>query len=69
MAPPRLPLRWITAMFRPEYALVAAAFVVFAAARWAWERQWRLGAGAVGLMVLALLLPIVPWTIRNIVVL
>jgi hypothetical protein len=59
----------ITAMFRPEYTLVAAAFVVFAAARWAWERQWRLGAGAVGLMVLALLLPIIPWTVRNIVVL
>jgi hypothetical protein len=58
-----------TAMFRPEYTLVAAAFVVFAAARWAWEREWRLGAAAVGLMLVALLLPIVPWTVRNIVVL
>jgi Dolichyl-phosphate-mannose-protein mannosyltransferase len=58
-----------TAMFRPEYTLVAAAFVVFAAARWAWEREWRLGAATVGLMLVALLLPIVPWTIRNIVVL
>ncbi len=58
-----------TAMFRPEYTLVAAAFVVFAAARWAWERQWRLGTAAVGLMLVALLLPIVPWTIRNVVVL
>lgn len=58
-----------TAMFRPEYTLVAAAFVVFAAARWAWEREWRLGTAAVGLMLAALLLPIVPWTIRNIVVL
>jgi 4-amino-4-deoxy-L-arabinose transferase-like glycosyltransferase len=58
-----------TAMFRPEYTLVAAAFVVFAAARWAWEREWRIGAAAVGLMLVALLLPIVPWTIRNIVVL
>jgi 4-amino-4-deoxy-L-arabinose transferase-like glycosyltransferase len=58
-----------TAMFRPEYSIVAAAFVVFAAARWAWEREWRLGATAVGLMVLALLVPILPWTIRNIVVL
>jgi 4-amino-4-deoxy-L-arabinose transferase-like glycosyltransferase len=58
-----------TAMFRPEYTLVAAAFVVFAAGRWAWEREWRLGAAAVGLMVVALLLPILPWTIRNIVVL
>ena len=58
-----------TAMFRPEYSIVAAAFVVFAAVRWAWEREWKLGATAVGLMVVALLLPIVPWTVRNIVVL
>jgi 4-amino-4-deoxy-L-arabinose transferase-like glycosyltransferase len=58
-----------TAMFRPEYSIVAAAFVIYAAARWAWEREWKLGATAVGLMVLALLLPIVPWTVRNIVVL
>ena len=58
----------ITAMFRPEYTLVAGAFVVIAAARWAWEREWRLGTAAVGLMLVALLLPIVPWTIRNFVV-
>ena len=58
----------VTAMFRPEYTLVAGAFVVFAAARWAWEREWRLGTAAVGLMLVALLLPIVPWTIRNFVV-
>jgi 4-amino-4-deoxy-L-arabinose transferase-like glycosyltransferase len=71
------PWRWLlpgflfgaTAMFRPEYTLVAAAFVVFAAARWAWQREWAFGATAIGLMLLALLLPIVPWTIRNIVVL
>jgi 4-amino-4-deoxy-L-arabinose transferase-like glycosyltransferase len=59
----------VTAMFRPEYTLVAAAFVVFAAGRWAWEREWAFGATAIGLMLVALLLPIVPWTIRNIVVL
>ncbi|HTR75885.1 MAG TPA: glycosyltransferase family 39 protein [Solirubrobacterales bacterium] len=59
----------ITAMFRPEYTVVAGAFVVFAAGRWAWEREWGLGAAAVGLMIVALALPIVPWTIRNIVVL
>jgi 4-amino-4-deoxy-L-arabinose transferase-like glycosyltransferase len=58
-----------TAMFRPEYTLVAGAFVVFAAVRWAWEREWRFGSAAVGLMLVALLLPIIPWTIRNIVVL
>jgi 4-amino-4-deoxy-L-arabinose transferase-like glycosyltransferase len=57
-----------TAMFRPEYTLVAGAFVVFAAVRWAWEREWRLGAAAVGLMLVALLLPILPWTVRNFVV-
>jgi 4-amino-4-deoxy-L-arabinose transferase-like glycosyltransferase len=58
-----------TAMFRPEYTLVAGAFVVFAAVRWAWEREWRFGTAAIGLMLAALLLPILPWTIRNIVVL
>jgi 4-amino-4-deoxy-L-arabinose transferase-like glycosyltransferase len=58
-----------TAMFRPEYTLVAAAFVVYAAARWIHQREWAFGATAVGLMVAALLLPIVPWTVRNIVVL
>jgi 4-amino-4-deoxy-L-arabinose transferase-like glycosyltransferase len=57
-----------TAMFRPEYTLVAGAFVVFAAVRWAWEREWRLGTAAVGLMLVALLLPILPWTVRNFVV-
>ncbi len=71
------PWRWLlpgflfgcTAMFRPEYTLVAAAFVVFAAVRWAWQREWAFGAAAIGLMLVALLLPILPWTIRNIVVL
>jgi len=58
-----------TAMFRPEYTLVAGAFVVFAAVRWACQREWAFGATAIGLMLVALLLPIVPWTIRNIVVL
>jgi 4-amino-4-deoxy-L-arabinose transferase-like glycosyltransferase len=58
-----------TAMFRPEYSLVAGAFVVFAAVRWAWRREWAFGASAIALMLVALLLPIVPWTIRNIVVL
>lgn len=74
---PASPWRWLlagllfgaTAMFRPEYLFVAAAFVVLAAARLALTREWRLGAAAAGLMVVAILLPILPWTIRNIVVL
>jgi hypothetical protein len=71
------PWRWLlpgflfgcTAMFRPEYSLVAAFFVIYAAARWAWRREWAFGATAIALMLAALLLPVLPWTIRNIVVL
>ena len=74
---PERPARWLlpgllfglTAMFRPEYLLVAGAFVLLAAARLALAREWRLSAAAVGLMVAAMLVPILPWTIRNIVVL
>ncbi len=59
----------LTAMFRPEYLLVGAAFVVLAAIREWQQRGWRLGlAGAVVLLV-ALVLPILPWTVRNVVVL
>ena len=59
----------LTAMFRPEYLLVGAAFVVLAALREWRDRGWRLGlAGAVVLLV-ALVLPILPWTVRNVVVL
>lgn len=66
----------LTAMFRPEYLLVGAAFVVLAFIRIARgqpdagkNRNW--GAGLIGaaVLLLALLLPILPWTIRNYVVL
>jgi 4-amino-4-deoxy-L-arabinose transferase-like glycosyltransferase len=59
----------LTAMFRPEYLLVGAAFVLLAALR-AWrERGWRLGLAGAAVFVVALILPILPWTIRNVVVL
>jgi 4-amino-4-deoxy-L-arabinose transferase-like glycosyltransferase len=59
----------LTAMFRPEYLLVGAAFVGLVGIRLWRAHEWRLGlAGATGLLV-ALILPILPWTIRNIVVL
>ena len=60
----------LTAMFRPEYLLVGVAFVAarpdpgLARPR-AGSRAWP----AAALLVAALLLPIVPWTIRNQVVL
>ncbi len=59
----------LTAMFRPEYLFVAAAFVVLAALRVGRERGWRPGLAGAGLLLAALALPIVPWTIRNVDVL
>jgi hypothetical protein len=59
----------LTAMFRPEYLLVGAAFVVLAAIRVGFARGWRPGLAGAGLLVVAFLLPIVPWTIRNLDVL
>lgn len=59
----------LTAMFRPEYLLVAAAFAVLALIRVGRAHGWRPGLAGAALLVLAMLLPIVPWTIRNEVVL
>jgi 4-amino-4-deoxy-L-arabinose transferase-like glycosyltransferase len=59
----------LAAMFRPEYLLVGAAFVVLASVR-AWRAsEWRLGLAGAAVLLVALLLPILPWTVRNIVVL
>jgi 4-amino-4-deoxy-L-arabinose transferase-like glycosyltransferase len=59
----------LTAMFRPEYLLVGAAFVVLAAIR-EWQRRgWQLGLAGAAMLLVALILPILPWTIRNVVVL
>ena len=55
----------LTAMFRPEYLFVGVAFVVLAGIRVGMSRGWRPGLGGAGLLLAALLLPIVPWTIRN----
>jgi 4-amino-4-deoxy-L-arabinose transferase-like glycosyltransferase len=75
---PRHPLvRWIvpgllfgaTAMFRPEYLVVGIAFAVLAAIWVWWERSWRPGLAAAALFLVAMAVPIVPWTVRNVVVL
>jgi 4-amino-4-deoxy-L-arabinose transferase-like glycosyltransferase len=58
----------LTAMFRPEYLLVGAAFVVLAAIRTWRNSGWRLSLAGAAILLVALLLPILPWTIRNIVV-
>jgi 4-amino-4-deoxy-L-arabinose transferase-like glycosyltransferase len=66
----------LTAMFRPEYLLVGAAFLVLAAlrsglgaGRESSRREWRLGLAAAAVFLVALVLPILPWTVRNLVVL
>jgi len=66
----------LTAMFRPEYLLVGAAFVALAFIRIAWlgtdtrtRRKWTAGLAGAAVLLIALVLPILPWTIRNLVVL
>jgi hypothetical protein len=66
----------LTAMFRPEYLLVGAAFVVLAFFRIAWPQagngnrhSWTAGLAGAAVLLVALVFPILPWTIRNVVVL
>jgi len=65
----------LTAMFRPEYLLVGAAFVVLALLRVFFDpdrhdkSNWRPGLTNAAVLLVALLLPILPWTVRNLVVL
>ncbi|HXR60230.1 MAG TPA: glycosyltransferase family 39 protein [Solirubrobacterales bacterium] len=65
----------LTAMVRPEYLFVGAAFVLLALVRVGWRRtpagrrRWGAGLAAAAVLLGALLLPIVPWTVRNLVVL
>jgi 4-amino-4-deoxy-L-arabinose transferase-like glycosyltransferase len=55
----------LTAMFRPEYLLVGIAFALLALIRVWRARSWQPGLAAAALLVAALLLPIVPWGVRN----
>jgi 4-amino-4-deoxy-L-arabinose transferase-like glycosyltransferase len=59
----------LTAMFRPEYLLVGAAFVVLAALRVGPRVGWRPGLAGAALLAAALVAVVVPWTIRNAAVL
>ena len=55
----------LTALIRPEYLLVGIAFSVLALVRVGRERGWKPGLAGAALLTAALLLPIVPWTVRN----
>lgn len=66
----------LTAMFRPEYLLVGAAFIVLAFLRAAPLRKdagpgrsWTAGLAGATVLLVALVLPILPWAVRNYVVL
>ena len=59
----------LTAMFRPEYLFVGFAFIVLAALRAGRGREWRSGLIAAAVLLVAFALPIIPWTVRNLVVL
>jgi 4-amino-4-deoxy-L-arabinose transferase-like glycosyltransferase len=59
----------LTAMFRPEYLLVGIAFALFALIRVWRTRGWQLSLAATAALLAAMLLPIVPWAVRNQVVL
>jgi hypothetical protein len=54
-----------TAMIRPEYLLVGIAFAGLALIRAGREGGWQPGLASAALFVAALLLPVVPWTVRN----
>lgn len=59
----------LTAMFRPEYLFVGFAFVVLAALRAGLGSDWRRGLVAALVLLVAFSLPIIPWTVRNAIVL
>jgi 4-amino-4-deoxy-L-arabinose transferase-like glycosyltransferase len=58
-----------TALIRPEYLVVGLAFAALAAIRVGRGAGWRPSLTATGLLVAAFLAPIVPWMVRNAVVL
>jgi len=59
----------LTALVRPEYLLVGIAFGGLALIRVGHKRGWKPGFASAALLVAGLLLPIVPWTVHNQVVL
>jgi len=55
----------LTALIRPEYLFVAVAFALFALIR-AWKKRGAgTGLAVTAAFILAVLIPIVPWTIHN----
>ena len=57
----------LTALIRPEYLLVGLAFALAALVSAGLQRGWRPGAGAAALLLAGLLVPVIPWTIHNLI--
>jgi 4-amino-4-deoxy-L-arabinose transferase-like glycosyltransferase len=57
----------LTALIRPEYLLVGFAFVLAALVAGAVTADPRRGLAAAALLLAGLLVPIVPWTVHNLV--
>ncbi|HEX2393559.1 MAG TPA: glycosyltransferase family 39 protein [Solirubrobacterales bacterium] len=76
-APPRSWWSWLipgllfglTAMLRPEYLFVAAAFAILAAVGLWRSAGWRRALAAGAALLAAVAVTVLPWTIRNAVVL
>ena len=70
-------IRWLlpglmfgaTALIRPEYLLVGIAFAGLSLIRAGREQGWKPGLACTALLAVGFLLPILPWAIRNQVVL
>ena len=57
------------AMFRPEYLLVGIAFALLTAIRIVLERGWKRALATAAIFLAAMIVLILPWTVRNYVVL
>jgi 4-amino-4-deoxy-L-arabinose transferase-like glycosyltransferase len=59
----------LTALTRPEFLVVGVVFVVLAALRVGRQRGWQTGVAGAALLFVAFMAAIIPWTVRNAVVL
>ena len=57
----------LTALIRPEYLLVGIGFGIAALVGIGRDRDWRPGLAAAAVLAVGFLVPIVPWTIHNLV--
>ena len=54
---------------RPEYQAITAVFALFAAWRVWKDRGWRLAVGSTAVLLVGAALIVLPWTVRNVIVL